>query len=211
MPTKTLDTGQDKIEKIADLLRRQTLEPAEAEAQHLIDVARADADQIRREASQEAEETLMAARSEIERERRVFLASLTQASKQALELLRQYILREFFSQQLDLEVAAGTAQPQLIARLLDAIVQAIQTEGLRTEVSALIPKTVTPAQIIALLAQATLARLGPDGVQIGDFAGGAQVRLRDRQLVLDISDEALRELLKRFVRKDFRKALFGEA
>jgi V/A-type H+-transporting ATPase subunit E len=45
---------------------------------------------------------------------------------------------------------------------------------------------------------------------VGSFKGGAQLQWHDRKLTLDMSDDALKELLSTYVRKDFRKMLFGE-
>lgn len=209
MATKTLDTGQDKIEKIATLLRRQTLEPAEAEAQHLIETARADAAIIIKKAQEEAQGLLSVARVEVERLQRVFHSSLSQASEQALESLRQSV-EKLFNAELDLETARASADPKLIARLIEAIVETIQREGASAELTATVAKAVTPQQIFALLSAQVVKKLQEREIGIGEFAGGARVRLHDRQFTLDVSDVALRDLLKRYVRRDFRKLLFGE-
>lgn len=211
MAMQTLDTGQDKIEKIADLLRRQTLEPAEREAQGLVEAARQEAEQLMEAAREEAQELLKAARAERERERRVFEASLSQASQQAQELLRQSIEHELLWGALDLEVSSQSAQPQLVARLIEAIIGAVDREGLNAEVTAIIPNSLKPQDLIALLTQRIRERLQKGAIEIGDFAGGVQVRLHGQRLVIDITDGALISLLKRFIRKDSRKLFFGEA
>ena len=46
--TKTLEKGEDKIQKICDALRRETLEPAKAEAEQLRLVAEAKAEAYRK-------------------------------------------------------------------------------------------------------------------------------------------------------------------
>ena len=205
---KTLDKGADKIEKISELLRKQTLEPAQAEAEKLRREAREDAAFTVAEAKAQAEELVKNARLEIERERAVFHSSLKQASKQTLETLRQAIEYKLFDEELDLVVVAGSADPKGIARLIEAIVRAVEEEGISSDLAACIPKAISKEEVAGLLAKQILVKL-PGGIKLGGFAGGAQVELVDKQIRLDVSDEALIELLKRYVRKSFRELLFG--
>ena len=47
-------------------------------------------------------------------------------------------------------------------------------------------------------------------VVLSDLAGGIQLKLHDKKMTIDLSDEALKELLATYIaRKDFRKLLFG--
>lgn len=53
---KGTEPGKDKVKKICDILRRETLEPAENEAKQIIDSAKEQAKQMISAAHKEAEE-----------------------------------------------------------------------------------------------------------------------------------------------------------
>ena len=82
---RSLEKGQDKIQKICDKLRHDTLEPAEEEAQQILKEARKKAESIKAEAERHAEQLVKQARGQIEQERNVFHSSLHQAAKQTIE------------------------------------------------------------------------------------------------------------------------------
>lgn len=206
---KTLDSDQEKIAKIADLLRRQTLEPAEEESRRIIDQANEEAERIVRQAKADAEALVTEARQETERQRQVFNSSLQQATQQSLEALRQHIQKSLFSDELDLEVARAGSDPALISKLIEALIDAVSRDGTEADFTAVIPRSVSKEAVKSLLADRIVRRLKEGDLVLGDFAGGARVRLDNRHLILDMSDTALLELLRRYVGKEFRDLLFG--
>lgn len=206
---KTLDKGQDKIKKIADGIKSEVLEPAKKQAEEIIDEANQKAELIIKNAERQAQKIIENAKQSIEHERNVFHSSLTQSSKQTLESLRQSIEQRLFNDELESIVAKQTSDPNVIANLIAAVVKAIENEGLSADISAIIPKGVSTQQVNQLLAQEVLDKLQGKSVSVGDFAGGAQVRLLDKKLTLDITDETLVEYLRNYVRKDFRKLIFA--
>lgn len=205
---KTLDKGENKIQKICDALRKETLDPAKEEADRLVEEAKVKAEQIIKDAHIRADKQIADGKSEIERERRVFHSSLDQATRQALEELRQTIEHHFFNNELQTLILKKSADPEILSKLIEAIVKAIDKEGLSTDLSAIIPKVVPAEEVNRLIAQNLLAKLQGGGVELGEFFGGAQVKLHDKKMTIDITDRSLMELLSRYVRKDFRKFLF---
>jgi V/A-type H+/Na+-transporting ATPase subunit E len=210
MTKKTLETGQDKIQKICDVLRRETLEPAEAEAQKIIEEAKKRAEQILLEAKKQIEKQQVDAKKSIEQERNVFQSSLAQAAKQSTEALRQAIEHKLFNPELHNLVGKQSSEPQVIANLITILVKAIEKEGLEADISAYIPSAVSPKEVNQYLAENILNKLKNQSVTIGDFGGGAKLRLEGKRLMLDISDAEIEELLRKFLRKDFRKLIFAE-
>lgn len=208
---KTLEKGEEKIQKICDALRKETLEPAKKEADELISDAKARGEQIIAEARQEAAKILAHARENIEQERNVFHSSLDQASRQSIEELRQTIEKKLFNDELHHLVAKQTQDPKVIGKLITAIVEAIQKEGLKTEVSAVIPEMVKPEEVNGVLAEGVLKKLKDGGVKVGEFGGGAQVKLIDQKMTIDITEQSLIDLLSKYLRKDFRELIFGDS
>jgi len=206
---KTLEKGQDKIQKICSVLREETLEPAQKEAEKIISEAKKQAEQILYEAQKSAQQMHENAKKSIEHEHNAFQSSLVQAARQSLETLRHDVEEKFFNANLLSVIEKGAADPQLVANLINVIVKTLEKEGLAADLTALIPKSITPGQVNALLLKEVLISLQKHSVEIGKFAGGACVKLNNKKLTLDVTGEALKELLATYVvRKDFRKTVF---
>ncbi|WP_068468312.1 V-type ATP synthase subunit E [Candidatus Protochlamydia phocaeensis] len=206
---KSLEKGQDKIQKICDKIRHETIEPAKQEAEEILVAARKKADEITAEAERHAEQLIKQARGQIEQERNVFHSSLQQASKQTVEALRQEIEQRLFNEELQSLLEKQMSDPKLIADIITGIVKAIEKEGLNTDLSAVIPRTVSVDDINALLLENIRKRLMAKPLEIGQFAGGAQVKLHGKRMTIDLSDQAVKELLASYVRKDFRQMIFS--
>lgn len=207
---KTLEKGQDKIKKICSVLRDETLEPAKKRAEEIINDGKRQAEEIIAEAEKQAAKIIADARAAVEQERNVFHSSLQQAAKQSVEALRQSIERKFFNEHLQTIVEKNASGPDLVAKLVNAIVKALEKEGLSTDLTALVPSTLSPKEVNELLLQDVLKALKEHSVAIGGFAAGAQVRLDNKKMTIDITEQALKELLSGYVvRKDFRKMIFA--
>lgn len=207
---KELEKGESQIQKICDMLRRETLEPALKEAEQIIEDANKRASELISKAEKDAVVLLERARKTREQEMRVFDSSLEQGVKLALESLRQSIESSLFNASLSNILERETADPKLIAKLIEAIVKAIERGGIGTDLTAIVPKAVSADEINRLIAEDILKKLKDKSVQIGDFSGGAKVKLHDRRMTIDVSDAALKELLADYVRKDFRKLIFAQ-
>lgn len=205
---KTLDQGQDKVKKLCDALKRETLEPAQAEARELVSKAHRQAEEIVHQARKEAAEVEQAARQRIEQERAVFHTSLEQACKQGAEVVRQSIEQNLLREELYREIVSATSDPAIIGRFVTAIIDGLEREGIEANLSAIVSSTVDPQAVNLQLGKRLLERLKEGGVVLGEFRGGAQVVLHGEKITLDMSSEALLELIGRFLRRDLREMLF---
>jgi V/A-type H+/Na+-transporting ATPase subunit E len=206
---KSLESSEEKLQKICDVLRRETLEPAKMEGQRIIAEANDRAEQIIQEAQRRSEEIISQTQRNIEQEQRIFKSSLEQATKQSLESLRQSIEQKLFNQELYDQIMKATSDPNIVSNLISSLINAIDQEGQTVEISAFIPKTVSAKEINQLLGQAILNKLKEKSVVVGDFSGGARVKLANKHVTLDITDKDIAELLSRYVRKDFRNLIFA--
>ncbi len=207
---KTLMKGQDTIQKISDKLKHEIIEPAKVESQKIIEAAHRQADQIIGQAEKQIDEMRAAAHAQNEQERNVLMSSLQQATTQAVEALRQAIEHRLFNDQLNEVVETQMSDPQLIAKLIDAIVKAIEKEGLGVDLTAIIPRVASPQAISKLLLQDVLKKLRGQALTVGSFGGGVQVKVEDKNIRIDLSDVAVKELLANYVRKDFRQMIFAK-
>ncbi|MCB1118837.1 MAG: V-type ATP synthase subunit E [Chlamydiia bacterium] len=199
-----LEKGEVKIQKICDQLRKETLEPARQEAEEILEQAKKEAGQIVKKAKEEAKGMTEEAKKEIARERNVFESSLNQSVKQSLDALKEGIENQLFNAGMAEVVEKEMKNPQLIADMLQALVKGIEEQGMEAK----IPEGVDPKQVASLLVDRVLKKFKGEALQVGHFGGGVQLKLTDRQMTLDLSDEALKELLARFVRRDYRELIF---
>lgn len=204
------ENGQDKIEKICDLLKREALEPAEQQGRRIIEDAKIEAQKIIANADSKADELIKEAMKKIANETAAGLVALQEAHKQAIESLKQDIERKLFSPTLHSFVIEGSNGPGEIAALIKALAEAVVKEGTSSDFAAVVSSKVHVGTLNQAIGQEILNRLRDKSVQIGEMAGGMQMKLIDKKVTLDISDQALVELLGRHLRKDFRDKIFAK-
>ncbi|NDD58392.1 MAG: V-type ATP synthase subunit E [Chlamydiae bacterium] len=205
---KGLESGKDKVKKICEVLKRETLEPAKREADEIIQKAEEQAKKIIADAQQKAMALEELAKQEMNKEKNVFQSSLHQACRQSFEKLKQEIENHLFNTELNSLLSKSTSDPKIISQLLTAVMNAIEKEGVDTDISAYVSSQVSAEEINTLLSKNILARLKEHSVTIGTISGGAVVKLNKDNISLDVSDAALKELVSKYIRKDFRQMLF---
>ncbi len=205
---KQQNTGKDKIQQICDALRKEALEPAKKNAAEILAEAQAEAKRLILAAESEAERIVEKAQKEADQQRIVFQSSLTQAARQGIEFLRQEVEEKLFNPQLERLVVDETRDPNVIASILQAIIQGIEKQGLGGDLLAFIPKNITPQAINTLLVSDVRKRLKEGDIEVGNFNGGAKVRVTGRKMTIDISAEALKELLAKYMGSSLRKVVF---
>lgn len=206
---KGLETGKDKVKKICDLLKRETLEPAQIEAQQIIETARIRSDEIIAEAHRKAEEMHQVALQEIQQQKVVFQASLSQACRQTLDSLKEKIERKLFNAELSNLLSKPLHEPKIVAKLIEVVVQAIEKEGIDADLSAAISSAVPAREVNTLIAAKILERLKEKSVLLSSIGGGVEVKIIDQNMTIDLSDTAFKELLASYIRKDFRELVFN--
>lgn len=99
--------------------------------------------------------------------------------------------------------------PKIVAEIINGIVRAIEKDGLATDLTAVVPRLVSPDDVSSLLFEGVRKRLKGKPLEVGGFAGGAQVKLHGKKLTIDLSDQAIKELIANYMQRDFRKLIFG--
>ena len=206
---KTLENENEKVNRICEHLKKEALEPAEKQAVALIQDAKNQADEIVAQAEKRAEELLNHAKLEILKEKKVFQSSLAQGAKQSLEMLRQEIVQKLFNPQLESLIVKQTTNPEIVVKIIDALLQGIKTSGIAGDTKAYIPQDVSVSDVNHLLLKEVVKTLEGHSVEIGNFKGGALVKLVDKNIVLEMTESALKELISEFIRADLRKYIFN--
>ena len=205
---KGIDTGKEKVKQICDILRRETLEPAKKNAEQIVHSAQTEAAQILYDAKVEAEKVRAKALEDMAKEKSVFQASLNQACKQSLESLKDSIENKLFDEELSLLLKKPLQEPRVIADLIQAVISALQKEGIDADLDVIIPRTITAEAINELLLSQIVDRLNNRSVSVGSIQGGIEVKIQKEHLTIDVTDTALKEMVSKYIRKDFREILF---
>ena len=202
-------SGQDKVKKICEALKSETLEPAKREAENVIHEAKKKAEQIIKEARDQGQMLIKDAQTKIQQEKATAESALKLAARQTIESLKQTVEKAFFNQELISLIDQDLKKPDMVAKLIEAIVKAIEKEGIGADLEAEIPKSVCAEDVNHALGKAIVDRLKEQGVVLGDIEGGAKVKIVGQHMTLDLSDQALRELLASYIRDDFRNLIFS--
>ncbi len=200
---------QDKVKRICDALKAETLDPAKREAESLINESKRKGKEIVDAARTEGEKLIAQAEEEISRKRATAESALKLAARQTVEALKQRIESEFFNRELVGLVETQLQKSDIIAKLIETVVTAIEKEGTDADLEAIIPKLISADEVNKALGKAVIERLKSQGVILGDIKGGAEVKLVDKHITLDITDEALCNLLADYIRDDFRELIFS--
>jgi V/A-type H+/Na+-transporting ATPase subunit E len=204
-----LEKADFRIQEICEKIRSETLDPAKEEASAIVDRAKIEAEQIITAAKLKAEEQLILLQQRLEQERQVFTSSLEQACRQTQEQLKLKIEERFFNPALANWVEEQLGQEQSHAKLIDVLVEALHKEGIRSELSVIVPKKFSAAKINAELSEQVLKSLKNHSVELSDIGAGVRVKVADKHMMLDISAKALEDLVSSFIRKEFRNVFFN--
>lgn len=203
-----LDSGKDKVKKICEVLRKETLEPAIKEAEEIVENARLEAEKLLEKAKKKIAKMKEDAELEIQKKQEVFQASLSQACRQTLETLRQQIEEKLFSKKLSELISNQTSNPKVLSELITAVVEAVREKGMEADLSVVIPSVVPAREVNVLLAKEIADSLKEKSVLLGPITGGIEVKLHKQNMTIDMTDSALKELLSNYIRKDFRELFF---
>jgi V/A-type H+/Na+-transporting ATPase subunit E len=205
---EALEKGKSKLGEICEILRKETLEPAQNDAQEIINAAKEEAQKIKKRANADAKQILEGAHAEVEQKRRLFENSMDLASKQSFEQLRQKVEDHFFSIELQELAANILKENELVAKLIAAIVNTVEKEGLGTNLAIGISKTIKAEDISKYLMADLVGKLKNGELPVESVGKGAVVKLIDAKMTIDISEDSLKELMGGFLRDSFRQILF---
>lgn len=205
---KSIAQGKDRVKKICDVLRRETLEPAKEEAKTIIEKGKVEAKRLIDEAKKEANRLRTEGAKEMEEKKALFEASIRVACKKSIDSLKQEIEKKIFHPQLHEILGPVLSEPKWIGELLTAIVHALEKEGIHAHLQGIIPKHVSVAQVNQYLSEKILQKLSKESIALENFAGGAKLRVKEKKLTIDISEDAVRHLLAEYIQEDFRSTIF---
>lgn len=193
---------EDKLQKICDALKKETLQPAEQKAKEIIENAKIEAQNILKEASYEKEKVLKEKDKETEQKEKIALSALKVACQKVVDELKNRVENEVFNKNLKELVNEKSSKKDGILEIMRSISKIIEKEGIESDFSILIPKE--NIEIVKKEVHKKIAEKLIDGI----FIGGVKIKLLDKNMIIDISSDVLYEMLKRYLTKDFRETFF---
>lgn len=207
---REFDTGNDKIKIICQSLVEETIKPAQNKAQSLIEEAHQTAEEIIRDAHQHAQKILENAALEVDRNKTNFSISLKQAYQQSMGDIKQKIEKNLFQPALKKLIQEEIKNSKIIAQMIQAIIRAIEKEGIYSDLSVTISSEIQPKDVCQFLTQEVIQKLKDKPIAINpSLEGGVMVKLDQANMTLDLSTEALEELILNYIRKDLRNYIFN--
>ncbi len=204
----TLEKGKNKLSEICDILRKETLEPAQDEANEIIEKAQQESQKIIEKAHIDAESLLEEARAKIEQEKKLFESSMSLATKQTFDHLKEKIQIQLFNDQLDQLTKTIMSKSDLVAKLIAAIINIVEKEGLGSNLAVSLAKAVKAEEVCQYLVASAAEKVKSGAIVIEASDGGAKIVLLDQKMSVDISSDSLKDMLGSFLRDSFRDVLF---
>lgn len=202
--------ANDKLKKICDSLREDALKPAEEQADILLKEAKIKADKFISEAREEANRIIKEADEEAANKLIVAKAEIERTLERSLDVLKQSIENKIFKENLVEWLDSSISSSEVSAEFIKAIIVALEKQGLDSDLTVYISRSLNSKEVNKLLGKEILKKLRESSVILGNFSGGVKVRVNQKSLELDVTTEALKDLFSRYLRKDFREILFHQ-
>lgn len=192
------------VDVLIDRLKSDGVSRGKQEADAIVADAKRQALTILDAARREADQIVTDAKSEAERVRQTSNQALQLAGRDALLKLRESFQLQFENRLRKL-VGTTLQEPEMLRKLILEVAGKARPEDDRVEL--LLPTDAANGDPLESFVSGLTAEMLGEGVSFGvgdDVAAGVRVRLNDRDVDIDLSDEALTSFLKRFLVPRFR-------
>ncbi len=203
----TLSSANKKVREICDVIRNETLRPAQAEANRIIKDAEIIADDILDKANKEIKIKEDESNERLKKALEVHHSVLNLAIKHSMSKLKQSI-EEIFSNEWQEMMRHEMQKEDVIAKLINVVVESIEKDGIDTELMVVIPKSISQESISGFLTDKIRKRLKKGCIVLGDIQSGIELKLIKEKVSVDISDKSMIALLSKYVSSELREKIF---
>ncbi len=186
-----LDEAIDKVKQISDILYKETVLPAKEEGKKIIKEAEALAAEIIHKAKEEASSILKTGAFQINEERKIHEASVEQALKQAVAVVKTSVIN-LFKEDLLTNLQHTLNEKNVLEDLLHTLIDGIKKEGIKSDLTLCVAKGVDFDALSKSVIASVEKRLEKGAVEI---SSGIALLVKDRKLTLQITDKTCSELL----------------
>ncbi len=201
-------TATDKIQKIAEHIRDNVLDPAEEERKEILKEAKEEKERIIAEAKKEAEGIIETAAAQSRELNAGTETALRLAAKQAITVLKLSLEKEVIKQTIEEPVKKVLNEPDILKHIIMEIAKAYVEKNFSGEVEVLVSKG-NRAKLKKYI-KAETANIIKGGLSLSEETGisGCKIIFKDNRIVIEFSAEAITELLAKYVRPEIRTYLF---
>lgn len=189
----------DDLQALLDRIQDEGVKEADAERERIIKEAREEAEKLRSDAQEEAETIRAEAKAEADLLKQKGEEALRQAARDTLLSLRQQL--EARVQRIAKATSGESIAEEDVASLVVEVVrQAIQNDADQPDVTVLLPAEKAEDLKKGLLQKLKAdLKSDPELKPVPSLGGGFQVQFKGEDMVYDFSDEAVSEVLTRFL------------
>lgn len=207
---KHIENANDKIQLICEQIKNDALEPAKQEAKLIVENAKKEAELIKSQLLKEIEEEKAKALSLIEQEKLISQTALQLAGRQSIDKLKSEIIN-IFNDSLSDSIEDAASKTDVVLNLINSVCESLVKEGIYSPIQLTIGKKVALNELADKLSKDIKEKLAGGPLSLGAFASGAELKLQGKNLTIDISDKAVKELFSTFLKRpDFRALIFKE-
>lgn len=199
----------NNVQELIDRLREKGVLAGREEGEQIVAHAKAEAEQILREAREEAHTLRETARHDIEEERAAAHEAIRVASRDAVNTLREQLAANFSAQVkrlLNQELQHDDFLREVVLLLAGKVARDLPEEG-RLELLLTGKEGSEADQFVAGLT-ADMLRDGVDIKTVGAGSSGVRIQLAGEELQIDLTAEAISDLLLHYLTPRFR-AIIG--
>ena len=201
-----LESGEDRVKELCEILRNDTIQPAKEEAAKIIREAKEEATHIIARANEDADDIMKNLKRDLEKMQSVSDASIELAIKQGISKLKQ-LVAEMFNEELFNLADSMMNDTEVLTKVVDALVKALEKDGLGADLQLVLANGVSKDELIGKLALGVRSKLEKGGVKIGEFKSGVVVKVVDKKMAIEMTDKAVVELISSYVSDDLSEKL----
>lgn len=197
------------VEQLIDRLKSDGVAKGKDEAEAIIAAAKKQALEIVDAAKREADQILSAVKAEAERLQKTSGQALQLAGRDAMLKLRESFQQQFENRLRKL-VGNSLREPETLRKLILEVAGKNKPDSPGSVVQLLLPHTAGSSDPLSSYVAGLTADMLAEGVTFGvgeDVEAGVRVRLGERDVDVDLSDEALAAFLSRFLIPRFRELM----
>lgn len=206
---KKMPTSQEKIQQLCDVLERDALKPAQIKAKQIVDRADLEAAQIIEQAKQRAKQIEAEANDQAQKSQATLEGALNSASRQALTALRREIEEKLLDQNVRKLLSSSLSQQEVIQSALVSLFKALEQEGFSGKgLHLLTEETLDQQKLLESVVSSSTEEI-IKGITLGVMKEkGLILQLKNENISLECSEEALQALFCQFLRPAFREKFF---
>lgn len=198
----------DKIQKIAEHIRSNVLDPVQKEKEQILQEAIQEKARIISEARKEAADLLEEVTAQCKAMNNSVHTALRTAAKQAVPVLKYAIENEVFKQIIEEPTKELLNEPDILKKIIMEITRSYIENNFSGDIEVLVSKE--NREKLKHYIQKDASKKIKGGLSLSEESGisGCKVIFKEQRIMLDFSDEAVTELLSKYVRAELRSFLF---